>query len=416
MKALSGLSLNSKISLGVAVVIMMTFFVVQTCIVFGLCEPTLFLAKFGWGCVVFFMPPFFKVLQEFVSNITIKEANIDLQLKAIDKSNLVVVLDMEGHILEANNKFCSTMGCKEKELKNQPHRKMVPLEYAKSKDYLEFWETLRQGESISGEFERIRKDGKSVWLFGNYTPIQDKNGQYTKVLKIATDITTQHEAEIVVNQKNSYLEHAAKILRHDMHSGINTYMPRGLTSLKRRLSEEQIKELKITSPLKMLEEGLKHTQKVYSGVKEFTNLVKEEVQLDKKSCNLKEILSDYLSSTSYTKQVVIDRLPIIDVNEPLFCTAIDNLIRNGLKYNDSSTKSIMIFMENDSTLVVQDNGRGMTQQEFVELAKPYTRKKDQKESGSGLGLNICIAILREHGFSITAEKINPGTKLRIKIK
>jgi len=416
MKALSGLSLNSKISLGVALVIMMTFFMVQTCIVFGLCEPTLFLAKFGWGCVVFFMPPFFKVMQEFISNINIKEANIDLQLKAIDKSNLVVMLDMEGYVLEANSKFCSTMGCKEKELKNQPHSKMVPKDYVKSKEYVEFWETLKQGKSIVGEFERVRKDGKSVWLFGNYTPIQDKNGQYTKVLKIATDITTQHEAEIIVNQKNSYLEHAAKILRHDMHSGINTYMPRGLTSLKRRLSEEQIKELKITSPLKMLEEGLKHTQKVYSGVKEFTNLVKEEVQLDKKSCNLKEILSDYLSSTSYTKQVVIDRLPIIDVNEPLFCTAIDNLIRNGLKYNDSSTKSVMIFMENDSTLVVQDNGRGMTQQEFVELAKPYTRKKDQKESGSGLGLNICIAILKEHGFNITAEKINPGTKLRIKIK
>ena len=416
MKALSGLSLNSKISLGVALVIMMTFFVVQTCIVFGLCEPTLFLAKFGWGCVVFFMPPFFKVMQEFIGNVNVKEANIDLQLKAIDKSNLVVMLDIDGYVLEANNKFCSTMGCKEKELKNQPHSRMVSKDYAKSKEYVEFWETLKRGESISGEFERVRKDGKSVWLLGNYTPIQDKNGQYAKVLKIATDITTQHEAEIVVNQKNSYLEHAAKILRHDMHSGINTYMPRGLTSLKRRLSEEQIKELKITSPLKMLEEGLKHTQKVYSGVKEFTNLVKEKVQLDKKPHNLKEILSDYLSSTSYIKQVVIDRLPIIDVNEPLFCTAIDNLIRNGLKYNESSTKSVMIFMENDSTLVVQDNGRGITQQEFVDLAKPYTRKKDQKESGSGLGLNICIAILREHGFSITAEKINPGTKLRIKIK
>ena len=415
MKALSGLSLNSKISLGVALVIMMTFFMVQTCIVFGLCEPSLFLAKFGWGCVVFFMPPFFKVVQEFTSNINIKEANIDLQLKAIDKSNLVVVLDIEGHVLEANDKFCSTMGCKEKELKNQPHSRMVPKDYAKSKEYVEFWETLKRGESISGEFERVKKDGKPVWLFGNYTPIQNRNGQYTKVLKIATDITTQHEAEVVVNQKNSYLEHAAKILRHDMHSGINTYMPRGLTSLKRRLSEEQIKELKIDSPLKMLEEGLKHTQKVYSGVKEFTNLVKEEVQLDRHSHNLKEILLNYLSSTSYIKQVVIDRLPIIDVNEPLFCTAIDNLIRNGLKYNDSSTKSVMIFMENDSTLVVQDNGRGITQQEFVEFSKPYTRKKDQTESGSGIGLNICIAILREHGFSITAEKINPGTKLRIKI-
>jgi hypothetical protein len=60
-------------------------------------------------------------------------------------------------------------------------------------------------------------------------------------LKIATDVTKQHEAEDIVNQKNSYLEHAAKILRHDMHSGINTYMPRGLRSLKRRLTEDQLK-------------------------------------------------------------------------------------------------------------------------------------------------------------------------------
>ena len=416
MKALSGLSLNSKISLGVALVIMMTFFVVQTCIVFGLCEPTLFLAKFGWGCVVFFMPPFFKVMQEFISNINIKEANIDLQLKAIDKSNLVVMLDMEGYVLEANDKFCSIMGCNEKELKNQPHSRMVPKDYAKSKEYVEFWETLKRGKSVVGEFERVRKDGKSVWLFGNYTPIQDKNGQYTRVLKIATNVTTQHEAEEVVSQKNAYLEHAAKILRHDMHSGINTYMPRGLSSLNRRLSEDSIKELRIGAPLRMLEEGLKHTQKVYAGVKEFTNLVKEDVQLEKQKHNLGEILKSYLSSTSYIKQVAIDRLPTIEVNEPLFCTAIDNLIRNGLKYNDSSTKIVTIYMENDSTLCVEDNGRGLTQEEFLNLSRPYVRKDGQKEGGSGLGLNICISILQEHGFEIRAEKVNPGTKLRIKLK
>lgn len=416
MKGILGLSLNSKISLGVSLVIMMTFFVVQTCIVFGLCEPTLFLAKFGWGCVVFFMPPFFKVVSEFINNIRIKEDNIDLQLKAIDKSNLVVMLDMDGYILQANEKFCSTMGCKEKELRNQPHRKMVKPDYAKSREYVEFWESLKRGESVSGEFERVAKDGTSRWLFGNYTPIQNTKGQYDKILKIATDITSQHESEEIVNQKNSYLEHAAKILRHDMHSGINTYMPRGLSSLKRRLSEDQIKELRIGSPLKMLEEGLRHTQKVYSGVKEFTNLVKEDVQLDKQHHNIKEILDNYLSSTSYVKQVAIDRLVTIDVNEPLFCTAIDNLIRNGLKYNDSPTKMVAIYMDNDSTLCIEDNGRGMSQEEFVELSKPYTRKENQKEGGSGLGLNICIAILKEHGFDIRVEKVNPGTKIKIKIK
>jgi len=193
-------------------------------------------------------------------------------------------------------------------------------------------------------------------------------------------------------------------------------MPRGLSSLRRRLNDETIKELRIEAPLKMLDEGLKHTQKVYAGVKEFTNLVKEDVQLDTKEVNLKEILKNYLSSTSYSKQVVIDDLTTMDVNEPLFCTAIDNLIRNGLKYNDSGTKTVMIFMEGDGVLCIQDNGRGMTQNEFENLSKPYIRKENQKESGSGLGLNICIAILKEHGFTITAEKTNPGTKLKIKLK
>ena len=406
----------AKICLVIAGTIMLTFFVFKTMVVFKYIQHSTFTHYFEWLSVISFMPPFFYVVYDFMRTTKLKEANIDLQLNAIDKSNLVVMLDIDGYILEANNKFCTTMKCTEKNLINKPHKNMVPTKYAKSLEYVEFWETLKRGESISGEFERIAKDGSSVWLFGNYTPIKNSNGEYTKVLKVATDITLQHESEIIVNQKNSYLEHAAKILRHDMHSGINTYMPRGLTSLKRRLSEDKIKELKITSPLKMLEEGLRHTQKVYAGVKEFTNLVKEDVQLDMEKHNLGEILKSYLSSTSYIKQVAIDRLPTIEVNEPLFCTAIDNLIRNGLKYNDSPTKMVTIYMENDSTLCVEDNGRGINQREFEELSKPYTRKEGQQEGGSGLGLNICIAILKEHGFEINAEKTNPGTKLRIKIK
>jgi len=406
----------AKICLGIAGAIMLTFFAVQTCIVFRWCEPSYFLAEFGYGCVIAFMPPFFYVVYDFIRTTKLKEANIDLQLNAIDKSNLVVMLDMDGYVLSANKKFCNTMMCTEKELKYKQHKRMVSKEYGDSLEYHEFWERLKRGESITGEFERIAKDGTSRWLFGNYTPIQSSDGSYNKVLKIATDITLQHESEVLVNQKNSYLEHAAKILRHDMHSGINTYMPRGLSSLQRRLSEEKIKELKIDAPLRMLAEGLKHTQKVYAGVKEFTNLVKEDAQLDMKECNLSEILRNYLSSTSYVSQVKIDRLPFTQVNEPLFCTAIDNLIRNGLKYNDSSTKVVKIYMENDFTICVEDNGRGITNEEFIELSKPYTRKEGQKEGGSGLGLNICIAILKEHGFKITAEKLDSGTKLKIKLK
>lgn len=299
MSALDGISFNAKISLVVAGVIMFVFFTVQTCIVFGLCEPSLFLAKFGWGCVVFFMPPFFKVVAEFLQQ---KKATIE-----------------------------------------------------------------------------------------------------------------------DLNKKNVYLEHAAKIIRHDMHSGINTYIPRGVKSLRRRLTEEQIAELKITSPLKLVEDGVHHAQKVYAGVYEFTNLFKANAQMSKESHNIKHILEDYLKLTAYVQQVILDdNLPTgLEVNEPLFCTAVDNLIRNGLKYNDSKTKFVKVYHEGSysggSFICIEDNGRGITNEEFIELSKPYVRKEGQQEKGTGLGLNICIAILREHGFSATAEKLENGTKIKIKI-
>jgi signal transduction histidine kinase len=165
----------------------------------------------------------------------------------------------------------------------------------------------------------------------------------------------------------------------------------------------------------MIKEGLAHTQKVYKGVYEFTNLVRKDTVLNKENHNLKTILDDYLSNTSYVKQVIVNPLPNADVNQALFCTAVDNLIRNGLKYNDSDTKLVEISMEGEDTFVIQDNGRGMTQKEFEDLSKPYTRKEGQKEKGTGLGLNICVAILKEHGFEITSEKNETGTKINIKI-
>ena len=167
---------------------------------------------------------------------------------------------------------------------------------------------------------------------------------------------------------------------------------------------EIIKELKIESPLKMIKEGLQHTQKVYKGVYEFTNLVKKDVVLNKTVCNLNGILEDYLSATAYRPQVILENLGEYEVNEPLFCTSIDNLIRNGLKYNDSNTKFVKIYRVED-VIFVEDNGRGLSAEDFKYLSKPYTRKEGQKESGTGLGLNICIAILEEHGFSISCEKL-----------
>jgi methyl-accepting chemotaxis protein len=114
--------------------------------------------------------------------------------------------------------------------------------YENTEEYRKIWDSLKNGNYFSGKIERKKKDGELIHLQATYNPILSKEGKTYRIMKIATDITESVNQKLEIEKKNSYLEHAAKILRHDMHSGINTYIPRGLSSLERRLTEDQIKK------------------------------------------------------------------------------------------------------------------------------------------------------------------------------
>jgi len=416
MKIIDGISLKSKFALFIMGIIMSSFFIVKTSLLFRFAEYSEVSNWFEFLCIIFFIPPFFTVVSEFIGltkKEIIRSAGMEMLL---NDSSLVSKADAKGKITYVNDKFVDVSKYSREELIGQDHSLLNSGVHDKK-----FWtnmylETVRNKKIWNNVVTNINKFGEEYivnsWIMAHFNSKGKLNG-YTSVRQDITELVKTLED---IKQKDVYLEHAAKIIRHDMHSGINTYLPRGIKSLKRRLDDEKIKELKIDKPLQLIQDGLFHAQKVYSGVYEFTNLVKHNSQMSKTPCDIKYILEDYLRLTAYKGQVLLDEnLPKnLEVNEALFCTAIDNLIRNGLKYNDSKTKWVKIYMEN-KYLYIEDNGRGMTQEEFELLSQPYTRKEGQKESGTGLGLNICIEILREHGFTITSHKLDNGTKLKIKL-
>ena len=200
-----------------------------------------------------------------------------------------------------------------------------------------------------------------------------------------------------------------------MHSGINTYLPRAIKSIIKKLPQNVIKKHKLEGSIKMLEEGIAFAQKVYRGVYSFTNLVKEQSVLEKERSNLKEIIEEYISSTAYADKVHIQELPTILVEPTLFCIAIDNLIKGGLRFNESEEKWVKIYMENEKVLCVHDNGVGLSKSDFMLYCKPYIRKETSKYAPKGLELNIAVAILEYHDFIIEPEKLEKGTIFRINL-
>lgn len=120
---------------------------------------------------------------------TIELANLRGQVAAIGKSQAVIEFDLEGNILTANDNFLNAMGYQLDEIKGKHHRMFVDDHYQKSAEYKAFWARLARGEYDSGQYKRIGKNGKEVWIQASYNPIMDSNNKPYKVVKYATDVT-----------------------------------------------------------------------------------------------------------------------------------------------------------------------------------------------------------------------------------
>ena len=111
------------------------------------------------------------------------------QIAAIDRSQGVIEFDLEGRVIHANARFLETVGYRAEEIVGRHHGMFVDPAFRETPQYRNFWQELRQGRSQAGEFCRIGKGGRKVWLQASYIPIVDPDCVPVKIVKLATDIT-----------------------------------------------------------------------------------------------------------------------------------------------------------------------------------------------------------------------------------
>jgi len=153
----------------------------------------------------------FKVVK-FASDITadkLKTANYAGQIEAIGKSQAVIEFSMDGHVLTANANFLGALGYSLAEIQGKHHSLFVPAEQRDGEAYRAFWAGLNRGDFQSGEYERVGKGGKQVWIQASYNPIRDLNGKPFKVVKYASDTTTQVLARMRSEKVRGMMESVA---------------------------------------------------------------------------------------------------------------------------------------------------------------------------------------------------------------
>ena len=135
----------------------------------------------------------FKVVK-FATDVTqqkLRTADLAGQIAAIGKSQAVIEFNMDGSVLTANENFLKALGYSLDEIQGKRHSMFVDASERDGAAYREFWANLNAGRYQAGEFKRIGKGGREIWIQASYNPILDLNGKPFKVVKYATDTTAQ---------------------------------------------------------------------------------------------------------------------------------------------------------------------------------------------------------------------------------
>ena len=148
----------------------------------------------------------------------IQSGDQDLQAinTALNRVQALIEFDLEGIILHANENFLSTVGYTLAEVQGRHHAMFCDPEYVKTAEYKDLWARLGRGEYDRGEYKRMGKGGREVWISASYNPIIDAEGKAYKIIKFATVITDSKNQNAEYQSKVAAMSKAQAVIEFDM--------------------------------------------------------------------------------------------------------------------------------------------------------------------------------------------------------
>lgn len=189
----------------------------------------------------------FKILK-IASNVTekVEASNNNLfMIEAINKSLAIIEFNTDGFILDANDNFLKVTGYHKNEIVGKHHKLFCDSTIIQSNDYSQFWQNLNKGHFNTGQYPRIGKNKKNIWLEATYNPLFNSDGQVTKIIKVAKDIT--HNIQNRISD-----EHNATIV-HSISNNATTTSKDNRASMEKTLTKVQEIQSMLSKSCNMME-------------------------------------------------------------------------------------------------------------------------------------------------------------------
>jgi two-component system sensor histidine kinase/response regulator len=204
---------------------------------------------------------------------------------------------------------------------------------------------------------------------------------------------------------NKQLDEFVYIVSHDLKAPL-----RGLASLSTFMEDELGPDTKpeVSDILTMMKSRTARMQNLIDGILHYSRL--GNTSMEKEAVDVKELINNIIDLISPPENIKIetsDNLPVLNTEKIKLHEVFQNLISNGIKYNDKEKGEVKISCEDcgDHFLfTIKDNGMGIKPEHREKIFGIFQtlQPKDKVES-TGIGLTIVKKIIEQQNGKITID-------------
>ncbi|PXW95458.1 multi-sensor hybrid histidine kinase [Sphaerotilus hippei] len=354
----------------------------------------------------------------FVTDITEarrRQAEIEGVQAAIQRALVVVEFDLDGHILSANEAFLALTGHTTESLIGRHHRMLCLEPEAASDAYAEHWAALRRGEFRTGDFERVGRDGRHIWIHATYNPILDADGRPLRIVKFINDLTGRHAMEQDLRQAKGRAEQAAAAkstflanMSHEIRTPMNAIIGFSEVALEGRLDADARQHLQI------IHRSARSLLGLLNDILDTAKLDHGAVELEQRDFSLRQLCGDVLATMRIGAErkglllslEIDEAVPAFHRGDPLRLQQILlNLVGNAVKFTErgSVTLAARALDGGALELSVQDTGIGIAADRIERIFDPFAQadaSMTRRFGGTGLGTTIARQLVELMGGGI----------------
>lgn len=346
-----------------------------------------------------------------------RNAEYEGKVTAISKAMALIEYDLDGNILDINDNALALFGYTREEVIGRHHALFCTPELVDSDAYRQIWTELRAGLLHTGEYQRLAKGGREVWIQASYNPILDTDGRPFKVVKLATDLTPRRVMEQDLRAARDRAEAAAAArssflanMSHEIRTPMNAII--GFTDLllETPLSPDQRRHLSTVQHSSRSLLGL------LNDILDTAKLDRGAIELEQLDFSLRElceqvVATQRLAAESKGLQLHLDYPGTVGdffCGDPLrLQQVLTNLLGNAVKFTQQGEVRLQVSGESGAMrLAVRDTGIGIAADRLEKIFEPFAQadaSMSRRFGGTGLGTTISRQLVELMGGRLKVE-------------